>query len=72
MSGRALHVMRRADEVEAILELAAADEPGGAVSASAAERRAEALRPLDAAVRQARRAAVLEAVRGFTRPVTQP
>jgi hypothetical protein len=39
------------------------DEPGGALSASAAAARREALRPLSTAVRVARRAAVTEAVR---------
>ncbi|MER7113050.1 hypothetical protein ACQPZU_12785 [Saccharomonospora azurea] len=63
MPGRALRVLQRADEVAAILELAKADEPGGAVSASAAARRAQALRPLDDAVRRARCAAVNEAAR---------
>ncbi|GAA5103403.1 hypothetical protein [Haloechinothrix salitolerans] len=72
MPGRALRVLQRADEIAAILELAAADEPGGAVSASAARHRANALRPLDTAVRQARRAAVGEAVRLLAQPVTRP
>lgn len=72
MPGRALRVLQRADEVAAILDLASADEPGGAVSASAAQHRADALRPLDTAVRQARRAAVSEAVRLLAQPVTRP
>ncbi|MGH3449881.1 MAG: hypothetical protein ACRDQW_03975 [Haloechinothrix sp.] len=63
MPGRALRVLQRADEVAAIAALAAADDPGGALSASAAMHRAQALRPLAAAVRDARRAAVGEAVR---------
>ncbi|EIE99387.1 hypothetical protein [Saccharomonospora glauca] len=67
MPGRALRVLQRAEEVGAILELARADEPGGAVSASAAARRSEALRPLDDAVRRARCAAVNEAVRLLAR-----
>ncbi len=64
--GRALRVLQRADEVGAILALALTDEPGSAVSASAADRRAEALRPLSDAVRTARVAAVAEAVRVLT------
>jgi hypothetical protein len=63
MPNRALRVLQRANEVAAILHVATSDEPGGAVSASAIRRRAEALRPLDHAVRSARRAAVAEAVR---------
>lgn len=65
MPGRALRVLQQADEVEAILAAASADEPGGALSASAATARREALRPLDTAVRIARRAAVAEAVRTY-------
>jgi hypothetical protein len=52
--------------VSAILELAMEDEPGGALSASAALKRAEALRPLFAAVRTARCAAVADAVRALS------
>ncbi len=63
MPNRALRVLQRASEVAAILHVATSDEPGGAVSASAIRRRAEALRPLDNAVRTARRAAVAEAIR---------
>lgn len=63
MPQRALRVLQRAAEVAAILELAMEDEPGGALSASAALKRAEALRPLFHAVRTARCAAVAEAVR---------
>jgi hypothetical protein len=66
MPSRALRVLQRANEVAAILHVATSDEPGGAVSASAIRRRAEALRPLDHAVRTARRAAVAEAVRALT------
>ena len=61
--GRPLRVLQHADEVEAILAAASVDEPGGALSASAAAARREALRPLETAVRVARRAAVTEAVR---------
>ena len=63
MPSRALRVLQRANEVAAILQVATSDDPGGAVSASAIRRRAEALRPLDHAVRTARKAAVAEAVR---------
>jgi len=63
---RALRVLQRANEVSAILELAAEDAPGNAVSGSSARRRAEALRPLNDAVRVARLAAVEEAVRVFS------
>jgi hypothetical protein len=63
MPPRALRVLQHADEVEAILAAASVDEPGGALSASAATARREALRPLETAVRVARRAAVAEAVR---------
>ncbi|WP_236793097.1 hypothetical protein [Amycolatopsis sp. GM8] len=64
--GRALRVLQRAEEVGAILAVAEIDEPGGAVSASAAVLRADALRPLGNAVRLARYAAVNEAVRQFS------
>jgi hypothetical protein len=62
---RALRVLQRAAEVAAILELAMEDEPGGALSASSALKRAEALRPLFQAVRTARCAAVADAVRAL-------
>jgi hypothetical protein len=58
-------VLQRAEEVAAILALAQTDEPGGALSASAATQRAEALRPLSDAIRAARAAAVNETVRVF-------
>jgi hypothetical protein len=61
--GRALRVLQRAEEIGTILALAHADQPGGAVSASGANRRAQALRPLFDAVRTARCAAVNEAAR---------
>ncbi|GAA3799274.1 hypothetical protein GCM10022380_15710 [Amycolatopsis tucumanensis] len=64
--GRALRVLQRADEVGAILAIAEIDEPGGALSSSAAVRRADALRPLRTAVRTARHAAINEAVRQLT------
>jgi hypothetical protein len=63
MPPQALRVLQQADEVEAILAAASVDEPGGALSASAATARHEALRPIERAVRVARRAAVAEAVR---------
>ncbi|WP_026361480.1 hypothetical protein [Amycolatopsis nigrescens] len=63
--GRSLRVLQRAEEIGAILALANADDPGGALSASAALQRADALRPLADAIRAARRAAVNEAVRVF-------
>lgn len=63
MPGQPLRVLQHADEVEAILAAARVDEPGGALSASAATARREALRPIESAVRVARRAAVAEAVR---------
>ncbi|WP_089301445.1 hypothetical protein [Haloechinothrix alba] len=65
MPAQALRVLQRADEVDTILAAATDDEPGGAQSASAARSRSEALRPLAAAVREARCAAVSEAVRLF-------
>ncbi|MFI9453649.1 hypothetical protein [Amycolatopsis sp. NPDC052450] len=66
MPGRALRVLQRSQEIAAILAIAESDDPGGALSASAALRRAEALRPLTEAVRYARCAAINEAVREFT------
>jgi hypothetical protein len=63
MPAQALRVLQHADEVEAILSAAYVDEPGGALSASAATARRDALHPIETAVRVARRAAVAEAVR---------
>ncbi|MEU6701614.1 hypothetical protein [Pseudonocardia sp. NPDC046786] len=63
MPPQALRVLQQADEVDAILSAAAGDDPGGALSASAAVARSDALRPIATAVRVARRAAVGEAVR---------
>jgi hypothetical protein len=63
MPQQALRVLQHADEVEAILGAATVDDPGGAISASAAAARRDALRPIATAVRVARRAAVAEAVR---------
>ncbi len=65
MPSRSLRVLQRAEEIAAILAIAESDDPGGALSASAALRRAEALRPLADAVRGARYAAINEAVRVF-------
>ena len=64
--GRPLRVLQHADEVEAILLAASGDDPGGAVSSSAALARTDALRPLATAVRAARVAAVAETVRVLT------
>jgi cell pole-organizing protein PopZ len=66
MPPRSLKVLARAAEVDAILKVAMTDAPGGALSASATRGRAEALRPLDHAVRAARRAAIDEAVRAMS------
>ena len=63
MPAQVLRVLQHADEVEAILSATSVDEPGGALSASAATARRDALRPIETAVRVARRAAVAEAVR---------
>ncbi|MCP3802273.1 hypothetical protein NLX83_23670 [Allokutzneria sp. A3M-2-11 16] len=63
MPPRSLRVLERANEVEAILRAALGDDAGGAVSASAARARTEALKPLSDAVRGARRVAIAEAVR---------
>lgn len=73
MPGQALRVLQHADEVEAILAAASCDDPSGSLSESslsesslstaAASARSDALRPIETAVRVARRAAVAEAVR---------
>ncbi|MGH3611937.1 MAG: hypothetical protein ACRDRK_04860 [Pseudonocardia sp.] len=71
MPGQALRVLQHADEVEAILSAASCDDPGGSpaestlssLSAAAASACSDALRPIETAVRVARRAAVAEAVR---------
>lgn len=72
MPGQPLRVLQHADEVEAILAAASVDEPGGALSASAATARREALRPIETAVRVARRAAVAEAVRVLAGSASRP
>ncbi|MQA16716.1 MAG: hypothetical protein GEV09_22055 [Pseudonocardiaceae bacterium] len=69
MPGRALRVFEQADEVQAILAAAGVDGPGGALSAPAASARSAALQPLATMVREARRAAVAEAVRVLTQGV---
>jgi hypothetical protein len=66
MPQTALRVLQRASEVAAILEVAAEDDPGGALSSSATLRRSEALRPLADAIRLARCAAIDEAVRALS------
>ncbi|HEY0579040.1 MAG TPA: hypothetical protein VGD73_33460 [Pseudonocardia sp.] len=63
MPGHSLRVLQHADEVEAILAAALVDDPGAALTASAAQARTDALRPLATAIRVARRAAVADAVR---------
>jgi hypothetical protein len=69
MPGRALRVLQRAREVEAILTVAATDAPGRALTARAAEGRQNALRPLATAVRLARAAAINDAIRVLLEPV---
>jgi hypothetical protein len=61
MPGHSLRVLQHADEVEAILAAASVDD-GAALTATAAQARTDALRPLATAIRVARRAAVTEAV----------
>ncbi|AUS80588.1 hypothetical protein C1701_22140 [Actinoalloteichus sp. AHMU CJ021] len=63
MPQRALRVLERSAEVAAILDVASRDAPGGALSASAARARDEALRPIFNAVRAARMTAVDDAAR---------
>jgi hypothetical protein len=70
--GRALRVLQRAEEIGAIIALAQTDDPGGALSASAALLRADALRPLTNAIRIARYAAINEAVRLVTEQADRP
>jgi hypothetical protein len=54
---RAVRLLASADRLAAVLELAAADSPGGAVNGAEARARDAALRPLATAVRRARQAA---------------
>jgi hypothetical protein len=63
MPGHSLRVLQQANEVEAILMAASVDDPGAALTATAAQARTDALRPLVTAIRVARRAAVADAVR---------
>lgn len=65
MPSRAVRVLQRATEVDAILRVASGDAPGGALSASATNARAGALAPLSHAIRFARYAAINETVRLF-------
>lgn len=51
---RARALLTRADQLTAVLRLADADTPGGAVTADEAQRRTQALSPLRTAVRRAR------------------
>ena len=55
--GRAVRLLAQADRLSAVLDLAAADAPGGSVTSAEARARDEALRPLHTAVRRARLAA---------------
>jgi hypothetical protein len=54
---RAVRLLASADRLAAVLDLARADSPGGAVNGAEARARDEALRPLVTAVRRARLAA---------------
>jgi hypothetical protein len=54
---RAVRLLAQADRLAAVLDLAATDAPGGAVTTHAARERETALRPLATAVRRARVAA---------------
>ncbi|KAA2266446.1 hypothetical protein F0L68_01470 [Solihabitans fulvus] len=72
MPQRALRVFQRAADLAAIVTVASSDAPGAALSASATQARADALRPLSDAVRRARCAAVDEAVRVFSNRVLGP
>ena len=55
--GRAVRLLAQADRLAAVLDLAGADAPGGAVNGAEARARDAALRPLATAVRRARLAA---------------
>jgi len=54
---RAVRLLASADRLAAVLDLARADAPGGAVNGAEARARDQALRPLATAVRRARQAA---------------
>jgi hypothetical protein len=71
MPSRAQRVLARADELEAILTVAATEAPGAALSAKTARARETVLRPLQHAVRGARATAVDEAVRAFSAQLEQ-
>lgn len=60
----AARLLAQAERLAAVLELAAIDAPGGAVTAGQARGRAEALRPLSTAVRRARMAGYSATPRG--------
>ncbi|WP_051111658.1 hypothetical protein [Sciscionella marina] len=66
MPGRAVRVLARAAELDAILWVASGDQPGSALSARTAQAREQVLQPLISAVRSARCAAVDEAVRALS------
>ena len=55
--GRAVRLLAQADRLAAVLDLAAADAPGGSVTSAETRARDEALRPVATAVRRARLAA---------------
>jgi hypothetical protein len=55
--GRAVRLLAQAERLAAVLDLAGADAPGGAVNVTEARARDAALRPLATAVRRARLAA---------------
>ena len=57
--GRAVRLLASADRLAAVLDLARADAPGGAVTGAEARARDDALRPLATAVRRARQAAYI-------------
>jgi hypothetical protein len=54
---RAVRLLAQADRLAAVLDIASADAPGGALTARAADARASALLPVRTAVRRARLAA---------------
>lgn len=66
MPQRAVRVLQRAAELDAILHAASGNQPGGAQSSRTARAREEVLAPLAGAVRSARCAAVDEAARALS------
>lgn len=72
MPQRALRVLQRAAELDAILHAASGDQPGGALSSRTARAREEVLAPLAGAVRSARCAAVDEAARMLSDEASEP